>query len=412
MSNKAVLFALRAFSAILILWFIGSAVSESLRDSRNTGKAKLAARIMPGDALNHFKAGTVSHYDLFGSDMQSAIAHYETAVRENPLYAQAWFHLARAYQAVDRADESIKAIENFYRLSPQNPGRAWDSGVFLLVESGRIERAMEYFRKYIELEPRSQEHVYDIASQMDIPNRYVIEGLLSGDSSRYTRYLKYLMRQERIERVLDFWNRIDHDLIDAQKRVSFCDFLLRIKHYDQASALWKEMTESEEKDETPFTDLLFNGSFEKDTKGGCFDWMIGRAEGAEVYFDGSVHMGGHRSLGISFDGEHNLNIAVARQHVLLEPGDYVLSANIKTEDMTTTNGLFFEAKGHDCGGFHSASEVVTGTTLWRTLNMNFSVPEGCRYVDISLRRQKSRKLNNKIGGNAWVDEVELRKNDS
>lgn len=410
MRRNAILLSIHILSALIVLRLLIIPVFESLRNTHDPENLRLATRLMPGNALGHYNAGLLSHYGLPNADNGAAINHYEAAVKRNPLYSRAWFHLGRAYKAASRIDESLAAIENFYRLNPRSPGRTWDTGIFYLGVSGRIEKAMEYFKKYLELEPESQSRVYDILTQMDVPNKYIINNLLSDNASLYPQYLKYLMRQQRLDHAQDFWNNINRNFVDEQSRISFCEFLLAGRRYDEAWELWKEMNRRDL--EGLFNEEMpFNGGFEEVTRGGCFDWMVDRAEGVSVYFDSSVRSGGYRSLGISFDGKHNVDIYVIRQHLLLDPGAYVLTADLKTNDLTTTNGLFFEARGRDCSGFYSTSEVITGTTLWNTVSMNFSVPPDCRLVDISLRRHKSRKLNNKIGGNAWVDEISLHKMD-
>lgn len=51
--------------------------------------------------------------------------------------------------------------------------------------------------------------------------------------------------------------------------------------------------------------------------------------------------------------------------------------------------------------------MITGANLWREIEMEFETPSECTAVSINVRRERSYKLDNKIGGTAWIDGISL-----
>jgi hypothetical protein len=156
--------------------------------------------------------------------------------------------------------------------------------------------------------------------------------------------------------------------------------------------------------------LVSNGGFEEDIFNGGFGWRLRRIEGVDIKTDNRVFFRGKRSLRVEFDGRHNLDFSHVFQITPLEPRTrYILSANIMTEKITTTNGIFMQFYGiNDCK-FSRKTEVLTGTNAWKELTIELSTPPDCDAGAVRFRREKSEKFNNLIGGSAWIDGVRLEK---
>ena len=86
---------------------------------------------------------------------------------------------------------------------------------------------------------------------------------------------------------------------------------------------------------------LFNGNFEFEPTPSPFDWNLGHAQGVEVTRDCSTAGPGNCSLRISFAGTQNLDFAAASQLAFVQPGPYRLHASIRTEGLTTDQGIRF-----------------------------------------------------------------------
>ena len=406
--KKPLLVFLHILSLLLLARLAALAFNETVLDKNSLDGLELASKVVPDDAIDYYRMGLIWQYDLINSDAVRAVEYYRAALRKNPLLSKALLMMAHAYQAAGRRKEAFKAIDAYYRLRPNNPDSLWEVAVFYIVNSDRPGKAMGYFRRLLDLRPGIQRKIYDICYQMNLSNAYIMNHLIKDSTSLYPSYLRYLISNNRLDEALEFYNKAARRSIDEKLKTTLCDSLIRKGRYHDAFLLWREMEGTMDGGSHPEVPLLSNGGFEGELKNGCFGWVVGRADGVRIYTDGSVRLEGRRSLGISFSGKYNVGLEAIRQLVLLAPGNsYTLKAHIRTEGLTTTNGLFFEARGYDCRNIYARSDVITGTNAWRPLELGFSLPRGCEVVKISLRRQKSRKFNNKIKGNAWVDGVEL-----
>jgi hypothetical protein len=69
------------------------------------------------------------------------------------------------------------------------------------------------------------------------------------------------------------------------------------------------------------------------------DWRIGRVEGAETKRNSATIQSGRWSLEVHFEGKENVDDHHLSQRVVVEPGDYRFEAWVKTEGITTDQGL-------------------------------------------------------------------------
>jgi hypothetical protein len=119
---------------------------------------------------------------------------------------------------------------------------------------------------------------------------------------------------------------------------------------------------------------------------------------------------GTRSLKIAFDGTRNPDLTAASQVVPVTPGTrYLLSGSIKTTGITTSNGPYFEVADFLDGRRYVASERYVGDHPWSAVRVPFETSPRSQAIVIKIRRATSQKLDNLIGGTAWIDQVSLQK---
>jgi len=95
------------------------------------------------------------------------------------------------------------------------------------------------------------------------------------------------------------------------------------------------------------------------------------------------------------------------QTVPVDPdSNYLFTSDIFTRDITTQDGVRWQVY---CKGMNEFSEMYSGTIDWTTARIPFVTPNDCNVVHISLRRIKSRRFDNLISGEAWIDNVNLFK---
>jgi hypothetical protein len=195
---------------------------------------------------------------------------------------------------------------------------------------------------------------------------------------------------------------------DRGQTLRHIEFLISRGEINEAFQVWKARLQEEGLSTFADSNLITNGDFEKEQiLGGGFDWKIEKVPGAEVSFDPSVAFEGKRSLKIVFDGKENVDFYHVYQFVPLKSDtEYLLTANVKTQTVTTKSGLKIEVVGVG-GSLHGVSETLTGDNEWRELIVSFRTPAQLQGGLVRVRREKADKFDRYIRGTVWIDNVRL-----
>ena len=148
--------------------------------------------------------------------------------------------------------------------------------------------------------------------------------------------------------------------------------------------------------------------FESKPGGSGFDWRVTTFEGVEVARDSTVSCSGSSSLRIRFEGKENLSYSHISQMAVVKPGGYLFSAQVRTEGITTDQGVGFRISDAESSArLDIRLENLVGTSGWTKVEERFLVPHQTRLIQIQVVRQSSWKFDNKISGTAWIDGVSL-----
>jgi len=395
---------------IVLTWFLAKSFMGRLSLGNSDEDGLLAAlRLDRGNSAYHYLLARYYQMNLISPDIGKAIGHYRESIRISPLQANVWIDLAKAYRTNGQTAESERSFERAVRLSPDNPALMWEAGTFWLINN-RPDKAVAALKRYLFLAPAKQNDVYGLCWDLQLGNTYILQNLLPEKYEYRSGYLSYLISTGRAAEAHETWKTIDINKLDKDLFIKYVNFLILSGIYDEAWAIWKEVTGKiegiENNDDTP---PVWNPGFEREILNGGFDWTISEVEGANVFLDDSVRMSGDRSLGISFDGLHNPDITAARQVVRVQPSSkYSLKGYVRTDSLTTANGIFLNVLGHKCSGPNKKSEVVNGTVFWKEISVDFETPADCRAITIAIRRERSNKFDNKIEGTAWIDGITMK----
>jgi hypothetical protein len=153
---------------------------------------------------------------------------------------------------------------------------------------------------------------------------------------------------------------------------------------------------------------VWNGGFEQDLLNGGLGWRFRTVPGAELSFDPRVAHSPPRSLRVVFDGTGNVDFQQPWQYVLLQPNTrYRLSAYFRTENLTTSSGIRLVLEETHFGDTVQAAPNLSGTQPWAPYETEFTTGAEAQLFRLVLRRRPSPKLDNKISGTIWMDDVSL-----
>jgi len=408
---QAVLISGLAFILFIVSLFpLGTKVLGWYFAGELNEKALLSAiRWDKGNASHHYMLGKYYHVSLTSPDMPKAIAAYQESLRRNPLQPGVWIDLSKAYQLNGQPAEAEHALERAVKLNPNNPTLLWEAGTFWLMNN-MTEKAVNVLRQYLLLEPAMQSMVYDLCWKLKLENGFIITNIVPQSYNYQSGYLSYLMATKKAAESADAWKTLDQNSIEKKDFIAYTNFLIEQGLYAEAESIWNAVTAKiEGMHGREANSILWNHGFENEPLNGGFDWRITEGQGVNVFIDDSIKMTGTRSLGISFDGKNNPEITVAQQVVPITPGTlYSLRTYIKTDGITTKNGVFIQVQGQRCTGLEARTDSVVGSGYWKEVTVNFEAPASCSAAVVKIRRERSQKLDNKIEGTAWIDGIILK----
>jgi len=368
-----------------------------------------ATQRTPSNPDPFYRLGLFYQWDIRHIDLKESLHYLEKAIERNPLEQEYWLNLARILQRMEKNTASERALENAILVFPTAYRGRWVSGN-LLLQQGKIEKALPHFSYILAHYPNQSHLVYDVLGKAINDPDFILERLVPKDPSSLRQYLSYLYEAGDKESAQKVWQRRDSFgyKADRSETLRHIEFLISHGEFTGAFQVWKARLREEGLPASSDSNLITNGGFEREKiLGGGFDWKIEKVSGAEVSFDPSMAFTGKSSLKIVFHGKENVDFRHVYQFVPLKPNtEYVLKAHMKTEAVTTKSGLKIEIVGVG-PPFHKASESLMGNNEWRELMLAFQTPAQLKGGMVRIRREKTDKFDRLISGIVWIDDVRL-----
>ena len=377
----------------------GDPLSSTLRASKITNE----------DARYHYLLGLLYQKRTDDNHFKEAIESYRRSLERDPTRALTWLALSKAYRGSGDQKQAEYAMRRAVSVDRANPKIIWEAGMFYLTD-GEPQQAAPYFRHYLFLMPSEQEDVYTMFDAAGAKPAFMLAQLLPPEYQFYNRYFKFLMAYKQSAALSEIWGQRNLWKPADADYLGYCDFLVESGRLPEAQGVWTEFLEhaypaSIDRDSS---NMIFNAGFEYPLQDGGFDWKTGSADGVQTLIDQETKKSGRSSLTAKFSGKTNPGIYIAQQVVVVEPKQhYRLLGQIRTDRLTTHNGVLLEVLGQNCPSLAVKSEVVTGTTDWRPLELEFTTPAACSLIKIGIKREQSQKFDNKISGDVWLDEFRM-----
>ena len=317
-----------------------------------------------------------------------------------------WAHAGEGYQASGDPARARDCAARSLQLGSSVAAAQMQVLNYYVGEDDR-EHVLSTGRRLLSLVRQYDDFVFRYYDAVEASVETVLARGLPDQSDAAISYLEHLIGkpdQVGAERTWA-WMR-SRSLGDDATANSYAGFLLRCGSIEKAWGAWNSYFHDAERLRGP--SLVRNGGFEAELSGGVFDWRVTPVEGAEARLDAGCRHSGTRALRIDFAGTHNLEYRHVAQRVLAVPGSRLrLRAWVRTENLTTNEGVAIEVADMEHGAFRVQTEPVTGTTEWRRLECTFLLPKGVRLLELEVLRKPSWKLDNKIQGTVWLDDITL-----
>ena len=399
--------------AALVVWisktYIGGVVA---RGGRVTDFER-ASRLDPGNPEYHLHLASLLEYDVRSVDTAAAISHFRQAIKLSPYDAGAWLHLGVALELHGDAAEAEACLQRADSLGPRIPAVQWTIANNFLLRGG-VDEAFRHFKIVLAGDAKYNRILFDRVWKASGDGDKILEEVIPDLAYVEIPYLYYLLQQKRYPEAQKIWKRIaaSGQAFSAAQASPYIDSLIGARRWAEAYQVWNDLREKgliKTTYEATGKNLLLNGDFEGDLIGIGFDWRVNSPENVSIGLDETTfHSPGH-SLLIEFAGESNFDFRNVWEYVPVAPRHaYRLRGFMRTEGITTDSGPRLEVRDfYDPHNLDKFSEALTGTNGWTALTIDFTTGPSTELVVVVIVRRPSEKLDNKIAGKAWVDDLRL-----
>lgn len=338
---------------------------------------------------------------------RQALNLYRHIIRRNPASAYRWCDLGDAYLAVGEVLQAQAAFEQGERLAPAAPQ-------ILLRVAGFYLRQREYnsavrrFSRILSLTPAYDHLIFSYYERLGLPLDSILGKGVPPEARPAQSYFQYLLSHTDPPKVSKVWTWLGtHGFQDDVLTSDYINYLLRNKRPEEAAEAWARYL-GPRAGEYPEANRIYNGSFERDFLPSPFDWRLLKADGARAVRERSTACAGDWSLRIDFRGTENLAFQHVSQIVFVKPGRYRFQICMKSEHLTTDQGVGIRIRYYEASGDEEwSTERLLGSTPWRRLTADLAVPPATRLLLVEVVRDRSMKFDSLIAGTVWLDDVRL-----
>jgi hypothetical protein len=339
--------------------------------------------------------------------LQAAALGFREALRRDPASPFRWCDLAEAFQELGEAASARYCMARAIERGPHSPYVLLRAGN-LDLELGETQEALRRLARVLEIVPDYDPVIFASYARFVGSAREVLREGIPNNRRAAQSYFRYLLRDGGESDLQLAWDWLSaRSFTDVALAGEYADVLLKRRNYESAARVWRSQFEGGMPQQTQ-SDRAFNGDFERDFTGCRLDWRIEPAKGAQAALDRTVSYSGARSLRIRFDGTENVDYRHVFEAVPLKPGRYRLQAYVRTEDLTTDEGIGLRiVDPQSPARLDVSTPSVTGTSDWKKVEAVVNVPGYIGLAELQVVRRPSMKFDNLIAGAAWVDAVAL-----
>ncbi len=427
-------------------------VVESVRTASSPEHLEPTLKWDPEADQAAFQLGRLYRDRVAHQDLGRALEYLQRAAELNPHSWEYGLELARCLELLNRDLDARQEYQRTISLNPHSAPYQWRFANFLLRADDR-EASLQHLARSVSLDPAYRKPLFDLLLRMGASSREV-EQVWPRDQQSRIILVESVLRKTRLsdsEHWVDLIDRSwsqdpegvllpkllsrarqlgsaplwfgfleqrlgralrDRSPLTVSAAVPFLDYLVEIGRVKEAREYWLLLTRKNALIDSSYhrgDSLVWNGDFELPLiDGGGFDWRIYPSSGNLISISPAPESSGD-ALKLDFDGTENLNFSGLRQLVAIPgPGPYRLNYRVRAEGISTEEGLYFEVTDHSGERTLVRTRQILKSVPWRTESAAFTVPPGVSSVWLLLRRNLSRRIDNRLRGKLWLDLVRIQ----
>jgi hypothetical protein len=354
---------------------------------------------------------TLGRLDELG--FRGALKVYRPALAHDPASAFRWTKVGGMLQAAGDLDGAKYCYRRADLLAPHDPRSLFEIGDYdISVEDSAS--AVRHFSRILAVAHREEDavivqNVFNYYEQLRVRDLGLLDAAIP-DAFSARIYLKYLTSRVDPAHVRSVWQWMHtKGYDDAPNTNSYLWYLFSKRQYAAAAEDWSAHLASGEhrvNDGFPAKTAIYNGGFEYESVRIPFDWWNEDSK-ITVTRDSDVHHEGNYSMRVELSGSGNPELQALRQNVAVAPGRYRLDAFLRTDAVTSSEGVRIAVRGGGSGPVIAETEALNGTNDFTSLGVTFEVPPGTSLIEVYLARHRALRVDNQLSGKVWLDSVSL-----
>ena len=397
--------AILTFQAIRI-WVADYRVHSNRIDQMERGVA-----LEPENASAWDRLGRAKETDFVNPDPAGAVADFQKAVARVPLSATYWTDLAGAYESIGNIPLAREAFNRARAAYPASALVAWSYGNFLLRRDDN-DAGFAQINHAVQADPSLAMPAVSQAWHKTQDANVLLNQVLPATQDAYFQAIDFMAASGQATAALAIWQRLLSigKPVELRRSIPFIEFLIESDRAEDTSRVWREALAAAglPHNEPTNQSLIWNGDFARDFLNGGLDWRWNSPLGASIGFDAPPPSSEGRSLRLDFSGGANLDLSEPLEFVPVEPShSYHFHAVLRTEGITTENGLFFSMGDPHHGAAVVSTESLTGSHSWTPVEVDYSTGPQTHFLVVQVRRSQSRMFENKLNGTVWIGDVSL-----
>ncbi len=300
---------------------------------------------------------------LFEGDMPAALSQLQRALTSNGYYVPAWLALAELDNDLGNKQQALAILDYMDTLTRDLKRWRWDK-TLADYQLGRLAVLPAELRYIIhDIPGKSRNDALQLAFTLWDDPQQLLDNI---GRENLIPLFDYAVRKSMPERALFFWQKIEADKEPWQQKQlqSFLEMLLRTGKVAEAGKIWQHYLNPDS--------LVYDGDFSQPFMQQAFGWRSGKDQGFAKRFEESNGKNNERVLHYRFKGWDNLKFQHLYQVVPLTGAkQYRLTAELKSQKLTTDQRPFFEVYGYKCkmqnAGRRWSHRIRTGNRTSSTL---------------------------------------------
>jgi tetratricopeptide (TPR) repeat protein len=341
---------------------------------------------------------------------REAVAEFRRALRQDPASAYNWANLAEAEMNSRDPATAKYCFQHAVANAPNNPLILFRAANFAF-QVGDTTGTLRLLKSVL---GNSQGLNYADAAfltyrRLDQPIDRVLDLGIPKKSAVASAFLHYWMSEEgQLPAAKETWLWMNRNKLASDNLANdYVSFLIRANLFEEAANAWKQFGATDNP-EYRSANWVFNGGFRSEPKISPLDWKLDKGDDFLISRVPNGGRQGKPALRIEFLGQDNVDFHHLSQEIVLTPGRWTFRTWVKTEGVTTNQGISAHIVDSKPGGrLDWTSTGMVETNDWFCLETEFEVGPDTKLVRLEFVRQPSRKFDNKIAGVVWIDSVEV-----